>query len=78
MSVLQGNLLKRLLHGQCHRNSSLGVCCFILGGFHSNSPFCLGEGEEVEVNVQEDFLSFDADLVAEQLTFMDAVRHRRP
>uniref|UniRef100_A0A8C5B8C9 Ral guanine nucleotide dissociation stimulator-like 1 n=1 Tax=Gadus morhua TaxID=8049 RepID=A0A8C5B8C9_GADMO len=38
-----------------------------------NSPFCLGEGEEVEVNVQEDFLSFDADLVAEQLTFMDAL-----
>ena len=52
-------------------------CCFILGGFHSNSPFCLGEEEEVEVDVQEDFLSFDADLVAEQLTFMDAVRPRR-
>ncbi|CAL8396110.1 unnamed protein product [Boreogadus saida] len=43
------------------------------GGFHSNSPFCLGEEEEVEVDVQEDFLSFDADLVAEQLTFMDAL-----
>ncbi|KAG7258838.1 hypothetical protein CRUP_022938, partial [Coryphaenoides rupestris] len=42
------------------------------GGFHSNGSFCLGEDEEVEVEVQEDFLSFDADLVAEQLTFMDA------
>lgn len=25
------------------------------------------------VEVQEDFVSFDADLVAEQLTYMDAV-----
>lgn len=25
------------------------------------------------MEVQEDFLSFDADLVAEQLTYMDAV-----
>ena len=44
------------------------------GGFHGNSPFCLGEDEEVEIEVQEDFLSFSADLVAEQLTYMDAVR----
>lgn len=44
------------------------------GGFNGNSSFCLGEEEEVEVvEVQEDFLSFDADLVAEQLTYMDAV-----
>ncbi|CAB1324268.1 unnamed protein product [Coregonus sp. 'balchen'] len=42
------------------------------GGFHGNSSFCLGEDEEVEIEVQEDFLSFDADLVAEQLTYMDA------
>ena len=28
----------------------------------------------MEIEVQEDFLSFDADLVAEQLTYMDAVR----
>lgn len=27
----------------------------------------------MEIEVQEDFLSFDADLVAEQLTYMDAV-----
>lgn len=46
------------------------------GGFHGNSPFCLGEDEEVEIEVQEDFLSFSADLVAEQLTYMDAVRER--
>lgn len=44
-----------------------------LAGFHGNSSFCLGEDEEVEIEVQEDFLSFDADLVAEQLTYMDAV-----
>lgn len=44
------------------------------GGFHGNSPFCLGEDEEVEIEIQEDFLSFSADLVAEQLTYMDAVR----
>lgn len=47
---------------------------FLTGGFHGNSPFCLGEDEEVEIEVQEDFLSFSADLVAEQLTYMDAVR----
>lgn len=28
------------------------------------------------MEVQEDFLSFDADLVAEQLTYMDAVSRR--
>lgn len=51
-------------------------CCsqIATGGFHGNSPFCLGEDEEVEIEVQEDFLSFSADLVAEQLTYMDAVR----
>lgn len=27
----------------------------------------------MEIEVQEDFLSFEADLVAEQLTYMDAV-----
>lgn len=31
----------------------------------------------MEIEVQEDFLSFDADLVAEQLTYMDAVRGGR-
>ncbi|MED6252259.1 Ral guanine nucleotide dissociation stimulator-like 1 [Ataeniobius toweri] len=45
-------------------------------GFHGNGSFCLGEEEEVEIEVQEDFLSFEADLVAEQLTYMDAVRGR--
>lgn len=42
-------------------------------GFHSNSSFCLAEEEEVELEVHDDFLSFDSDLVAEQLTYMDAV-----
>ncbi|XP_069006376.1 ral guanine nucleotide dissociation stimulator-like 1 [Embiotoca jacksoni] len=46
-------------------------------GFHGNSSFCLGEEEEVEIEVQEDFLSFDADLVAEQLTFMDALLFKK-
>ncbi|XP_010870087.2 ral guanine nucleotide dissociation stimulator-like 1 isoform X2 [Esox lucius] len=45
----------------------------LAGGFHGNSCFCLGEDEEVEVEIQEDFLSFDADLVAEQLTYMDSL-----
>lgn len=46
-------------------------------GFHGNSSFCLGEDEEVEIEVQEDFLSFDADLVAEQLTYMDALLFKK-
>uniref|UniRef100_A0A4W4GKE5 Ral guanine nucleotide dissociation stimulator-like 1 n=1 Tax=Electrophorus electricus TaxID=8005 RepID=A0A4W4GKE5_ELEEL len=40
-------------------------------------PFCLGEDEEVEIELQEDFLSFSADLVAEQLTYMDAVLFKK-
>ncbi|XP_072537474.1 ral guanine nucleotide dissociation stimulator-like 1 isoform X2 [Salminus brasiliensis] len=47
------------------------------GGFHGNSPFCLGEDEEVEIEVQEDFLTFSADLVAEQLTYMDALLFKK-
>ncbi|XP_076009326.1 ral guanine nucleotide dissociation stimulator-like 1 isoform X2 [Genypterus blacodes] len=47
------------------------------GGFHGNSSFCLGEEEEVEIELQEDFLSFDADLVAEQLTYMDALLFKK-
>ncbi|KAK2907758.1 ral guanine nucleotide dissociation stimulator-like 1 isoform X3 [Channa argus] len=46
-------------------------------GFHGNGSFCLGEEEEVEVEVQEDFLLFDADLVAEQLTYMDALLFKK-
>lgn len=44
------------------------------GAFNGSSSFCQAEEEEVVVEIQEDFLSFDADLVAEQLTYMDAVR----
>uniref|UniRef100_A0A8C8DI76 Ral guanine nucleotide dissociation stimulator-like 1 n=1 Tax=Oryzias sinensis TaxID=183150 RepID=A0A8C8DI76_9TELE len=46
-------------------------------GFHGNSSFCLGEEEDVEIEVQEDFLSFNADLVAEQLTYMDALLFKK-
>uniref|UniRef100_A0AAQ4S5C9 Ral guanine nucleotide dissociation stimulator-like 1 n=1 Tax=Gasterosteus aculeatus aculeatus TaxID=481459 RepID=A0AAQ4S5C9_GASAC len=46
-------------------------------GFHGNSSFCLGEEEEVEVEVQENFLSFESDLVAEQLTYMDALLFKK-
>ncbi|CAN9500520.1 unnamed protein product [Ophioblennius macclurei] len=46
-------------------------------GFHGNSSFCLGEEEEVEIEVQEDFMSFQTDLVAEQLTYMDAVLFKK-
>ncbi|XP_062854898.1 ral guanine nucleotide dissociation stimulator-like 1 isoform X2 [Trichomycterus rosablanca] len=51
--------------------------CETDGGFHGNSPFCLGEDEEVEIEPQEDFLSFSADLVAEQLTYMDALLFKK-
>ncbi|XP_057213204.1 ral guanine nucleotide dissociation stimulator-like 1 isoform X2 [Triplophysa rosa] len=47
------------------------------GGFLGNNPFCLGEEEEVEIEVQEDFLSFEVDLVAEQLTYMDALLFKK-
>ncbi|XP_066548224.1 ral guanine nucleotide dissociation stimulator-like 1 isoform X2 [Amia ocellicauda] len=47
------------------------------GTFHRNGSFCLGEEEEVEIEGSEDFLSFKADLVAEQLTFMDAELFKR-
>ncbi|XP_041126056.1 ral guanine nucleotide dissociation stimulator-like 1 [Polyodon spathula] len=47
------------------------------GGFHANSSFCLGEDEEVEVDAAEDFLSIPEDLVAEQLTFMDAELYKK-
>ncbi|XP_077439187.1 ral guanine nucleotide dissociation stimulator-like 1 isoform X1 [Vanacampus margaritifer] len=46
-------------------------------GFHSNSSYCLGEEDEVDTEVQEDFLSFDSDLVAEQLTYMDALLFKK-
>lgn len=44
-----------------------------IGSFHGNGSFCHGEDTEVEPEVQDDFMSFEADLVAEQLTYMDAV-----
>uniref|UniRef100_A0AAY4D5H2 Ral guanine nucleotide dissociation stimulator-like 1 n=1 Tax=Denticeps clupeoides TaxID=299321 RepID=A0AAY4D5H2_9TELE len=57
--------------------SQAGLDSEVDGGFHGNNPFCLGEDEEVEIEAQEDFLSFDADLVAEQLTYMDAVLFKK-
>uniref|UniRef100_A0A671R2E5 Ral guanine nucleotide dissociation stimulator-like 1 n=1 Tax=Sinocyclocheilus anshuiensis TaxID=1608454 RepID=A0A671R2E5_9TELE len=42
-----------------------------------NNPFCLGEDEEVEIDLQEDFFSFEVDLVAEQLTYMDALLFKK-
>uniref|UniRef100_A0A3B3T4J4 Ral guanine nucleotide dissociation stimulator-like 1 n=1 Tax=Paramormyrops kingsleyae TaxID=1676925 RepID=A0A3B3T4J4_9TELE len=46
------------------------------GGLQGNSPFCLGEEEEEEEEAQ-DFLSFGTDLVAEQLTYMDALLFKK-
>uniref|UniRef100_A0A3Q3X7Y0 Ral guanine nucleotide dissociation stimulator-like 1 n=1 Tax=Mola mola TaxID=94237 RepID=A0A3Q3X7Y0_MOLML len=46
-------------------------------GNHGNGSFCLGEEEELEIEVQDDFLSFEADLVAEQLTYMDALLFKK-
>uniref|UniRef100_A0A8C9SH21 Ral guanine nucleotide dissociation stimulator-like 1 n=1 Tax=Scleropages formosus TaxID=113540 RepID=A0A8C9SH21_SCLFO len=40
-------------------------------------PFCLGEEEEIEAEIQGDFLSFEAELVAEQLTYMDALLFKK-
>uniref|UniRef100_A0A8C2AJI3 Ral guanine nucleotide dissociation stimulator-like 1 n=1 Tax=Cyprinus carpio TaxID=7962 RepID=A0A8C2AJI3_CYPCA len=45
--------------------------------FQYNNPFCLGEDEEVEIDLQEDFFSFEVDLVAEQLTYMDALLFKK-
>uniref|UniRef100_A0A3B5QAI3 Ral guanine nucleotide dissociation stimulator-like 1 n=1 Tax=Xiphophorus maculatus TaxID=8083 RepID=A0A3B5QAI3_XIPMA len=57
------------LQGQANMDETDGIC--------GNSSFCLGEEEEVEIEVQEDFLSFEADLVAEQLTYMDALLFKK-
>ncbi|XP_061094337.1 ral guanine nucleotide dissociation stimulator-like 1 [Conger conger] len=46
-------------------------------GSHGSVSFCIGEEEEVEMEVQEAFLSFEADLVAEQLTYMDALLFKK-
>ncbi|CAB1331404.1 unnamed protein product [Coregonus sp. 'balchen'] len=46
-------------------------------GFDSIRSFGLCEDEEVEIEVREDFMSFDADLVAEQLTYMDALLFKK-
>ncbi|XP_016895972.1 ral guanine nucleotide dissociation stimulator-like 1 [Cynoglossus semilaevis] len=45
------------------------------GAFHSS--FCPGEEYKGDTEVQENFLSFDADLVAEQLTYMDALLFKK-
>lgn len=42
-------------------------------GFHSPSLCVLYHGEELEVCSPEEFSFFQEDLVAEQLTYMDAV-----
>uniref|UniRef100_A0A8C1PCC3 Ral guanine nucleotide dissociation stimulator-like 1 n=1 Tax=Cyprinus carpio TaxID=7962 RepID=A0A8C1PCC3_CYPCA len=47
------------------------------GGFQYNNPFCIGEEEEVEIDLQEDFFSFKVDIVAEQLTYMDALLFKK-
>uniref|UniRef100_A0A671QC07 Ral guanine nucleotide dissociation stimulator-like 1 n=1 Tax=Sinocyclocheilus anshuiensis TaxID=1608454 RepID=A0A671QC07_9TELE len=41
------------------------------------NPFCIGEDEEVEIDLQEDFFSFKVDLGAEQLTYMDALLFKK-
>jgi len=42
-------------------------------GFHSTFPSNLCDEEELEISSPEEFSSFPEDLVAEQLTYMDAV-----
>nr|XP_009670970.1 PREDICTED: ral guanine nucleotide dissociation stimulator-like 1 isoform X2 [Struthio camelus australis] len=41
-------------------------------GFHSTSPWNLDDEEEMEISAPEEFSFFQEDLVAEQLTYMDA------
>uniref|UniRef100_A0A087YI62 Ral guanine nucleotide dissociation stimulator-like 1 n=1 Tax=Poecilia formosa TaxID=48698 RepID=A0A087YI62_POEFO len=67
------------LQGQANMDETDGIGSIYLEtiGFQGNSSFCLGEDEEVEIEVQEDFLSFEADLVAEQLTYMDALLFKK-
>ncbi len=57
----------------CLHKHLLSVCCRRLS---VHQPFLHWEDEEVEIDLQEDFFSFELDLVAEQLTYMDAVRER--
>uniref|UniRef100_A0AAQ4QGL9 Ral guanine nucleotide dissociation stimulator-like 1 n=1 Tax=Gasterosteus aculeatus aculeatus TaxID=481459 RepID=A0AAQ4QGL9_GASAC len=69
--------LRRALPGSEALRRAEGLLEQLQTGFHGNSSFCLGEEEEVEVEVQENFLSFESDLVAEQLTYMDALLFKK-
>lgn len=75
--VLPGSEALRRAEGLLEQLQAQASMDDIDAGFHSNSSYSLGEEEEVESEVQEDFLSFDADLVAEQLTYMDAVLFKK-
>ncbi|KFO12380.1 Ral guanine nucleotide dissociation stimulator-like 1, partial [Balearica regulorum gibbericeps] len=46
-------------------------------GFHITSPCNLFNEEELEINSPDEFLSFQEDLVAEQLTYMDATLFKK-
>ncbi|NXG30656.1 RGL1 protein, partial [Dromaius novaehollandiae] len=46
-------------------------------GFHSTSPCNLDDEEEMEISSPEEFSFFQEDLVAEQLTYMDAKLFKR-
>ncbi|OXB84327.1 UNVERIFIED_CONTAM: hypothetical protein H355_007210, partial [Colinus virginianus] len=67
-SVAQTSLIHCLLH-------SFTKSCFPswTDGFHSTSPCNLYDEEEMEMSGPEEFSFFQEDLVAEQLTYMDAV-----
>uniref|UniRef100_A0A3Q0S2U9 Ral guanine nucleotide dissociation stimulator-like 1 n=1 Tax=Amphilophus citrinellus TaxID=61819 RepID=A0A3Q0S2U9_AMPCI len=75
--VLPGSEALRRAEGLLEHLQAQASMDDIEAGFHSNSSYSLMEEEEVESEVQEDFLSFDADLVAEQLTYMDAVLFKK-
>lgn len=69
-ALRRAECLLEQLQGQANMDETDAV-------FQGNGSFCLGEEEEVEIEVQEDFLSFESDLVAEQLTYMDALLFKK-
>ncbi|KAM9384180.1 ral guanine nucleotide dissociation stimulator-like 1 isoform 2-T2 [Pholidichthys leucotaenia] len=75
--ALPGSETLRRAEGLLEQLQSQASMDDIDAGFSGSTSFGLGEEEEVEIEVQDNFLSFEADLVAEQLTYMDAVLFKK-
>ncbi|XP_077463344.1 ral guanine nucleotide dissociation stimulator-like 1 isoform X1 [Stigmatopora argus] len=46
-------------------------------GFHANGSYFPGEDDEADAEIREEFMSFETDQVAEQLTYMDALLFKK-